>query len=159
MSIEEAVLRGVVDYLDLPDEKFAVTSGDFPAVALPAAKFLQVTLLSDDGKGPPIIYGPLNGQITISKDAGGRIVLVDGEPAPLHGDVNCDKAVTVMDALLLVLHASGTSALQPADCAAIGSETEPFGDIDCDTAVTALDALADLQMVAGVSLTLLDGCQ
>ena len=67
MSLEDAVLQGVVDYTDLPNQKIAVTNGDFAPVALPAAKFLVVTPISDEGKGQPVVYGPLNGQITISR--------------------------------------------------------------------------------------------
>jgi pimeloyl-ACP methyl ester carboxylesterase len=159
LSIEDAVLQGKVDYLDLPNEKFVITGTEFPEVALPQAKFLEVTPLSDDTKGQPMLYGPLDGQITISAGADGPVVLVNGDPAPLDGDVNCDGKVTALDALLLVLHAGGTPMSPTASCAPIGSGADPFGDVDCDHSVTAMDGLADLRIVAGVSLSFLAGCQ
>ena len=159
MSIEDAVLQGLADRLYLPKEKFVITGSEFPEIALAQAKFLEVTPLSDNTKGAPTIYGPLDGQITISSGVYGPMVLVDGQPAPLHGDVNCDRTVTVLDALLLLLHAGGTPKLQPDGCAAIGSGADPFGDVDCDNSVTVSDGLADLRIAAGVSLAFLANCQ
>ena len=159
LSIEDAVLQGQVDYLDLPNEKFVITGTQFPAVALPEGQFLEVTPLSDGAKGEPVMYGPLQGQITISAGAGGPAVLVNSGPAPLDGDVNCDGRITALDALLLILDSAGTPKSQPDGCAAIGSGTEPFGDVDCDQSVTAEDGLADLRTAAGVSGAHTAGCQ
>jgi pimeloyl-ACP methyl ester carboxylesterase len=161
ISIEDAVLQGLVDYLDLPNEKFIIAGGEIPEIALPQGKFLEVTPLSDseeDGKGQPLLYGPLSGQVTLSVGAGGVVVLVDGEPAPIHGDVDCDEAITASDVLGLLWHAGGTPLAQPGDCAEIGSGSPPFGDIDCDGSVSALDALADLRIVAGARLDFLAAC-
>jgi pimeloyl-ACP methyl ester carboxylesterase len=161
MSIDDAVEQGIVQYLDLPNEKFIVAGTEIPEIALPQGAFLEVTPLAEglpDGKGQPVIYGPLDGQVTTSVGASGPVVLVDGNPAPLDGDVNCDEQVNALDALLLLLDAGGTPGPQPGGCAAIGSGADPFGDVDCDGSATAMDALADLQIASGVSLTLLDGC-
>lgn len=161
MSIDDAVFQGMVDYLDLPNEKFVIAGGDIPEIALPEGAFLEVTPLSEDspdGKGQPTVYGPLNGQATISVSAGGALVLSDGQAAPLHGDVDCNEQVTPLDALRLLLHAAGTPLSPPGGCAAIGSGATPFGDLDCNNSVTALDALADLQIVAAAPLDFLAGC-
>jgi hypothetical protein len=159
LSIEEAVLDGVVDYLDLPNEKFVIAGGEIPEIALPQGGFLEVTPITENNDGKPIVYGPLNGQITVSVGPNGPEVLIDGAPAPVFGDVNCDGEVTVIDAMYLILHAGGTPKPTPGGCPTIGSGAEPFGDLDCDDAVTAEDSLADLRMIAGVPLTFLAGCQ
>jgi pimeloyl-ACP methyl ester carboxylesterase len=159
LPIGDAVQQGLADYLDFENERFVITGAEFPEIALPQATFLEVTPLLDGAKGQPVLYGPLEGQITISAGAGGPVVLVDGQPAPLHGDVNCDGDVTSLDPLLLLLHAGGAPE-SPADgCAAIGSGAEPFGDIDCDGSITAMDGLADLRMVAGAPLSFVASCQ
>jgi hypothetical protein len=97
------------------------------------------------------MYGPLEGQVTMSAGPGGPVVLVGGQPAPLYGDVDCDQAVTVIDALLLVLAAGGAPESPPDGCAAIGSGAGPFGDFDCDTLITGGDGVGVLEIVAGVS--------
>ncbi|MEO8457683.1 MAG: hypothetical protein ABI559_07725 [Chloroflexota bacterium] len=158
LSIDDAVLQGVVDYLDLPKQKFVIAGTEMPLVTLPPGKFLKVTPLLDDGKGQPVIYGPLGGSVTMSSGAGGSVVTVDGHPAPLDGDVNCDGKVTTLDALLLLLASGGTPKPQPDGCAQIGSGANAFGDLDCNNSVTANDGLDDLRLVAGASLDFLAGC-
>lgn len=161
ISIEEAAAQGLVDYLELPNQNLIVAGGDIPEIALDAGAFLTVTPLSSEwanGKGQPTVYGPLNGRVTISAGAGGPVVLVDGEPAPLLGDVNCDEQVTALDTLLILLHAGGTPRAPAADCATIGSGAEPFGDMDCSNSVATSDVLANLQVVSGAPLDFLVSC-
>jgi hypothetical protein len=161
MSIDEAEARGLVDYLDLPYQKFIVSTREIPEIALPDGAFVRVTPLSSEipgSKGQPTIYGPLNGPVTLSVGPNGPVVLDDGQPAPLLGDVNCDHKVTAFDTLLLLLHAGGTPP-GPADgCTAIGSGSEPFGDMDCDASVGTSDVLADLRIASGATLDFMAAC-
>jgi pimeloyl-ACP methyl ester carboxylesterase len=159
MSVEEAEQAGLIDYLDLPLDKFIITDGDTPEISLPPGAFLEVAPLAEDspdGKGPSKVYGPLIGQTTVSVAAGAPDILVDGEAAALTGDVNCDDNVTVADALLLLLHAGGTPQTPASNCSTIGEGT--FGDLNCDGSVTARDGLSELQMVIGSSLSFLENC-
>ena len=83
MTVQDAQEQGILDYLDLPNEKFVITGESFPEVSLPQGKFLEVTPINDATKGTPTIYGPLEGEITISADNGVATVMVDGQPAPV----------------------------------------------------------------------------
>jgi hypothetical protein len=71
---------------------------------------------------------------------------VDGE---INGDVDCDKAITVLDALTTLLFEAGTPRQQPAGCADLGSGSDPFGDVDCNNSINGADIVADLSFVAG----------
>lgn len=66
----------------------------------------------------------------------------------LPGDVNCDGAITPIDALLLLQAAAG---LPPAGCAHLV-------DIDCDGALTAADARAILTHLVEIVPLLADTC-
>lgn len=158
MSIDDAVMQDLVDYLDLPKEKIVVTNGDVPEIALPEGAYLEVTPISDEGSGTPVVYGPLNGQVTVSRSSGGVTVLVDGAPAPVLGDVNCDHQLTALDALLIVRAAGGVPLPPQNGCAEIGAGATPLGDIDCSQSITVADGLAGLQLIAGSPLALLSDC-
>lgn len=161
ISIDDADMQGLVDYFDLPYQKLIISSGEIPEIALPEGSFLAVTPLEEafpGGKGPPTLYGPLAGETTVSVGAGGTVVLVDGEPAPLHGDMNCDRQVTAADTLLILLYAGGAPRPPAAGCATIGTGTEPFGDMDCSDSVATSDVLANLQIASGAPLDFLAGC-
>jgi hypothetical protein len=71
---------------------------------------------------------------------------VEGE---INGDVDCDKTVTVLDALTTLLFEAGTARQQPAGCAELGSGSDPLGDVDCNNLVNGADIVADLSFVAG----------
>jgi hypothetical protein len=157
MSVDDAVLNGLVDYLDFPKEKFIITHGEIPELTLPEGGFVEITPLSedgDDGKGAPKLYGPITGPATLSIGAGGPVIQVDGQQAPVYGDMNCDGQVTTSDAFLLLLRTAGTPDPQPGGCPEIGSGTPPFGDLNCDNRVTVGDVLATLQIKSGYLFSL-----
>lgn len=65
-------------------------------------------------------------------------------PPPIFGDVNCDDAITELDALTLLATLSNVEPPPPVPgCPDIGSEVEGrmFGDVDCNGAIEALDPL------------------
>lgn len=81
----DADASGDVDYLDLPTEKFIITGTAFPEIVLPEGRFLEVTEISDEGRGAPALYGPLTGVVTIAQAGGGVTVLDDGVPVEPSG--------------------------------------------------------------------------
>jgi hypothetical protein len=87
LSPEEADANGDVDYLDLPDEKFIITSTSFPDMVLPAGRFLEVTTITEQGLSEPVVYGPFTGEVAISSGVDAPVVLEDGEPVEPNGDV------------------------------------------------------------------------
>jgi pimeloyl-ACP methyl ester carboxylesterase len=163
---EEADTSGEVDYLDLPNEKFIITGETFPDMVLPAAEFLEITRIGDDGaKGEALRYGPFTGQVTVSPGDGWAVVLedggpVEGEPAVLSGDVDCSGAVNSIDGLKLLRHVAGLSVDQPGDCPGIGTAgASIFGDVNCDGSITAADALFVLRFVAALPANVPQGCR
>ncbi len=158
MSLEDAVLQGQIDYLDLPKEKFIITGSTFPEVALPEGRFLEVTPISDGTKGEPSLYGPLEGQISISSDADGPAVFVDGEPVEpdqghphTWGDNDCSGGgVAIGDAQKIARSLIGNSVSQTPPCPLIGADVTVDGDpgkwadVDCNGSV----AIGDAQKIA-----------
>jgi hypothetical protein len=75
---------------------------------------------------------------------------VEGEPAALQGDVNCDDEVTAVDALFILRDVAQIPP--PAECLDLA------GDVNCDGARTAVDALGVLRFVAGLPVNQTEPC-
>ncbi len=83
------------------------------------------------------------------------------------GNVNCDGAVTSVDALQVLRHVAGLQVNQNPGCPQIGgalaaalaaAEGGLFGDVDCDGAVNSVDALKILRYVASLPVSQPQGC-
>jgi Tol biopolymer transport system component/pimeloyl-ACP methyl ester carboxylesterase len=80
LTLEEAELQDLAQVLELPNQTVVVTDASNPVdLALPSGSFrLEVTPLLDGAEGPMLLYGPLDGQVTISA-AGTLTVTEDGQ--------------------------------------------------------------------------------
>lgn len=95
-------------------------------------------------------------------------------PSPIaaaKGDIDCDGAITAVDALMLLRDVAQLDVTLPAGCppisiaglASVRSDAVPQltlarGDIDCDGTITAVDALLLLRYVAHLDVSLPGGC-
>jgi hypothetical protein len=79
-------------------------------------------------------------------------------PRPLiQGDVDCNGAVSSVDALKLMRHVAHMAVSQNEPCPDIGTNST-WGDVDCDGAITAVDALKVLRVIAGKQVLQSEPC-
>jgi len=90
-------------------------------------------------------------------------------PSPCHvvwdciqvaqGDVDCNDAITSVDALKELRHVAQLSVSKSEPCPDIGTATESmWGDVDCNGDVTSVDALKILRHVAGLAVSQTQPC-
>ena len=80
-------------------------------------------------------------------------------PELTQGDVDCNGAVTSVDALKELRHVAQLSVSQTEPCPDIGTDAASlWGDVDCSGGVTAVDALKILRFVALLSVSQTEPC-
>lgn len=82
-SIQDAEAQGLLQLLELSDEAIAVIDDDTPVDVTVQANGarMAVTPLSNEDRGAPVYYGPITGELTLSRNATGTVtVLDDGAP-------------------------------------------------------------------------------
>jgi hypothetical protein len=73
--------------------------------------------------------------------------------------VDCNGAVTSVDALKELRHVAQLSVSQTEPCPDIGTDVASFwGDVDCSGSVTSVDALKILRFVALLSVSQTEPC-
>jgi hypothetical protein len=112
---------------------------------------------------------PLSGELLTSNYDGSQIFLVNGFPAYMQGDLNCDNVVDGRDPLTVILDQAGVETGGPEWCrplageigTAAGSESNPlflYGDVSCDSAITVMDAVVLLKYLAGLPTGVSQAC-
>jgi hypothetical protein len=106
-----------------------------------------------------------NADIDVNGPCGlGGELQVAVEAVRLFGDVDCDGAVTTVDALKELRFDAGLSVAQEPGCPAMGVAlpasvtSPPWGDVDCDGAVGPVDGLILLRFDAGLEVAQEEGC-
>lgn len=83
----------------------------------------------------------------------GTVAVIDASLTGInHGDVDCNGAITSVDALKLLRFAAGFYAPYVQGCPGVGGNiwTSLWGDVDCSAKVDAVDALKILRFVSGL---------
>ncbi len=83
-----------------------------------------------------------------------------GGALPMQGDVDCDTAVSSVDALAVLRFVAHLSVNQQDGCPTVGGGVNGhlFGDVDCTGDVSSVDALGILRFVADLTVAQQPGC-